>query len=391
MQNPQGPASGPVVLVFTPQEADIHTGQPVEFAANVRNASDAVDQYGLEVDGLPPSWYELDVQSLTLFPGDSMDFKVKVLVPEGSGAISGAYPFGIGARSKTNPAAVGGMTGTIRLTVGKARKQAAAGTGGSKWPLFALLAAILLLGVGGFVAWQQGWIFAGSTTPTATPTATVAAAVTSTSTAEAVVEATSTSAPVEEPTATQTQVPEPPTATAVVVVEAKCDTWSNEHRGSRDTKMPPAVSELGPYTIAGKTYTHRSDFSSWLYVNATGVISEIRVADLDLFKGDHTQPQAMEGTLISPDNVRVKLFSWACDPGALVSMHVTLDDKAGSGIPYSCSQNFNGIFRPDGGQLSAYNGAQAHGNWILEVTLYSNEPFPTSYFNRWGLDLCLLP
>ncbi len=81
MQNPQNPVSGPVVLVFTPQQADITTGQPVEFTANVRNASDAVDQYVIEVDGLPQPWYSIDVQSLTLFPGDSIDVKVKVLVP----------------------------------------------------------------------------------------------------------------------------------------------------------------------------------------------------------------------------------------------------------------------------------------------------------------------
>ncbi|MEO5953663.1 MAG: NEW3 domain-containing protein [Chloroflexia bacterium] len=386
MQNPQNPANGPVILVFTPQQADINTGQPVEFTANIRNAGDAVDQYGIEVDGIPQEWYSIDVQSLTLFPGDSIDVKVKVLVPENAGAISGAYPFGIAARSRTNPAWIGGQNGTIRLTATKGRKKAAGAAKPSRWPLFALLGLILLLAVGSFVAYSQGWIFKSNnialSTPTVTPTAKPAAQSTPTDSGDLF--------PTSTPQAASTTVAEP-TATIVVSIKATCDTWSNEHRGSRDTRIPPAVSDLGPYTIAGKQYTSRADFASWIYVNATGVISDIRIADLDLFKGNHTQPQALVGTLYSPDNVQVKLFTWACDPGALVSMHVTLDDKANSTIPYSCAQNFNGTYKPDGDQLSILKGAQAHGNWVLQVTMYTNEPFPTSYFNRWGLDLCLLP
>lgn len=386
MQNPQNPASGPVVLVFTPQQADIKTGEPFEFTANIRNASNAVDQYGIEVDGIPQEWYSIDVQSLTLFPGDSIDVKVKVLVPEGRGAISGAYPFGIAARSRTNPAWIGGMKGSFQLTATSGRrKTSAVATKPSRFPLFALLSLIVLLAAGGLVAWNQGWIFASSNTNvTPTPTSTSAAEATPTTVVEVV------ETPTEEALATATEEIIP-TATEIVSAEASCDTWSNEHRGSRDTRIPPAVSDLGPYTIAGKQYTSRSDFASWIYVNATGVISDIRIADLDLFKGNHEQPQAIVGTLFSPDNVQINLFTWACDPGSLVSMHVTLDDKAGSTIPYSCSQNFNGTFRPDSDQLSILKGSQAHGNWVLQVTMYTNEPFPTSYFNRWGLDLCLLP
>jgi hypothetical protein len=367
-----------VGLAFSPQQLDLSPGQAVDLLVTVRNAGEAVDQYSMEVDGLPPSWYALDAQSLTLFPGDSVELRARVNVPQESGAISGAYPFAIAARSRTNPAWVGAQNGLMRLTVDSSRKTAAVGAKkGFPWGWLALLGVLLLAIGGGLVAWNQGWLSFGSAAvadPTPTPTVI------------ALTEPTFTSGPV----AVATSTTPPSTATPTVVAVTVCNNWSVEHRGSRDTRIPPGgVPELGPYTINGVQYTHRADFTSWVYVDATGIISDIRVADLDLFKGEHNQPQAITGALISPDNVRVNLFTWACDPGSLVSMHVTLDDAAAESIPYSCSQNFNGIFKPDGGELSTFKGQQAQGNWILEVTIYTQEPFHTSYFNRWGLDLCV--
>jgi hypothetical protein len=165
--------------------------------------------------------------------------------------------------------------------------------------------------------------------------------------------------------------------------------WEVEYRGtSRDTKFPPGFEAGGPYTHAGRQFRFKSEFVSTLVVDAQGTLTKIKVTDIDLYSGTFTQPQSIAGTLTTPSGVAIPLFSWNCSSGAPTSMHVTLDDTSSSPIPYSCTQNFAGIFKSDFGQLATLRGAQIEGTWVLRTELYSNETGVTNYFNRWGVEIC---
>jgi hypothetical protein len=376
MQSPQAPT--PVLITLTPSQVDIAPGSsPAEMAVSVRNGGPTVDQYGIEVEGLESGWYALDVQSLSLFPGDSFDGKLTLRVPPGSRPVAGAYPFTVHVRSRSNPEVSGAARGLARVGQGAAVRAAQAGRGRrSLWPLLLLasvavvvlaVVAYLVLGNPGGGASRAG----ASLTPS--PTSVVAQNILPTSTLPPLAAAAS---PTVEASAT-------PLVQATV-----CGTWAIDHRTVQDTRFPPGITDHGPFQVAGQQYKYKADYTSVLYVNATGVISTVKVPGLDVFKANQDQPEVISATLVSATNIRVPLFVWACNPGSLVSLHVNLDDNAKTGIPYSCSENMAGTYKPDGASLSALKDQPAQGNWVLEMSVYSNEERPTSYFNSWGLAIC---
>jgi len=373
MQSPQAPT--PVLITLTPSQVDIAPGSPpAEMAVSVRNGGPTVDQYGIEVEGLEPGWYALDVQSLSLFPGDSFDGKLTLRVPQGSRPVAGAYPFTVHVRSRSNPAISGTAQGLARVGQGVPVRTAQAGRGRrSLWPLLLLasvavvalaVVAYLVLGNPGAGASRTG----ASLTPS--PTSVVAQNILPTQTLP----------PLANPTVEVSSTP--------LVQATVCGTWAIDHRTVQDTRFPPGIADHGPFQVAGQEYKYKADYTSILYVNATGVISSVKVIGLDVFKANQKQPEVISATLVSANNIRVPLFVWACNPGSLVSLHVDLDDNAKTGIPYSCSENMTGKFKPDGGKLSALKDQSAQGNWILEMSVYSDEEHPTSYFNSWGLAIC---
>jgi hypothetical protein len=95
------------------------------------------------------------------------------------------------------------------------------------------------------------------------------------------------------------------------------------------------------------------------------------------------------GHITSPNGKRARLFNWICGPSGAVSLHITLDDGAETGIPYSCSENFSGVFKPDYGPLSIFRNSQAQGTWVLEIEAYTNEEKSPAFFNKWELELCV--
>jgi hypothetical protein len=372
MQTPQVPSS--ILVTLTPSQVDIAPGsQPGEIALSVRNSGQSVDQYGIEVEGLEPGWYSLDVQSLSLFPGDSFDGKLAVQVPQGSNPIAGAYPFTVRVRSRSNPQISGAANGLARVGQGAPARKSRAGQGRrSLWPIFLLLGlALVAVVLGAF--FFVGLPALNKTALSPTPSPTVVAQN---------ILATPTRPPLASPTAAAEASSTP------AVQPTVCGSWAVDHRTFQDTRFPPGVTDRGPFAVAGQQYKYRAGYTSVLYVNATGVISSVKVTDLDVFKANQDLPEAITATLTSANNTQIPLFIWPCTPGSLVSMHVNLDDYAKTGIPYSCSQNMAGTYKPDGGSLSVLKGQPAAGNWVVDMNVYSDEERPTSYFNSWGLDVC---
>jgi hypothetical protein len=370
MQNPQPPA--PILVALSPAQIDVSPGSPpVDMALSVRNNTQSVDQYGIEIEGLEPGWYSLDVQSLSLFPGDSYDGKLTVRIPPESTPIAGSYPFSVTVRSRSNPQVSGVARALARVGSAPAqRRPQAAGGRHSLWPLLLLLGlGVALLAVAAFVL-SSGRLPFISAAATPLPATKVAQAILS-------------------PTPRSAVTPAPDsTLTARPLTTPVCAALAMEHRGKQNTRFTPGITDGGPFPVAGHNYKYKAVYTSVLYVGATGVVSSVRVVNLDVFKAGQQQMETITATLVSGTNVRVPIFTWTCQPGNLVSLHINLDDHAKDAIPYSCSENIAGTFKPDGGSFSTLVGQPAQGNWLLEMVVYSDEEWPTSYFNSWGMEMC---
>ena len=84
----------------------LHTaadGNPVKATILVRNMSAVVDQYVIELDGLPPEWYSAPGTSRALFPQDQEEAKLVLHVPKNSGVTAGSHPFTVSAVSRADP------------------------------------------------------------------------------------------------------------------------------------------------------------------------------------------------------------------------------------------------------------------------------------------------
>lgn len=87
-------------LKLSQTELRTKLGQEVELEVTVRNLSEIVDVFLVDVEGVDVSWHELSVESSSLFPGDTFRSILTFNVPEESGAIAKTYPFTVIARSR---------------------------------------------------------------------------------------------------------------------------------------------------------------------------------------------------------------------------------------------------------------------------------------------------
>ncbi len=252
------------------------------------------------------------------------------------------------------------------------------------WVLATLAVLAVLLPIAGFAVWRS---LAGSTntpgvvstltTPTTAPTS---QALLPTPAATVGVAGN----PTETPGNTGLLDPTP------TAQPEECKLWVMEHRDSRDTRFPPGLASSQPYEHGGRTYQYKSEYISTLFVDQTGVISDVNVGRIDVFRVPYERNDAIVGTLTSPSGTKVQLFNWVCGAGGgnAISMHITLDDNAEAEVPYSCTDNFSGVFKPSPGNLSRVKGEEARGNWILQVDRYSDDENPGGFFNKWELGVC---
>jgi len=364
---------------LAPRRVTAHTGK---YRLTLMNAGSMPLQLGLGGrDEYSELTYTFATSQVIVPPNGrvSVPVTVKPKQPRIVGGQNRAYRFAIGAQS---------------VQGGPIREESAELVHTSRfsiWALVMLAALALILPLTGAVLWRS---FAGSstTTPTATATLTIAQ-------------------PTEPPVPSPTEAAVLPTATEPIIVQAptetatsaialatvtsgpeECKLWVMEHRGNRDTRVPPGLAGSVPYEHHGSTYQYKSEYISTLFVDQTGVISDVNVGRIDIFRVPYSGHEAVAGTLISPSGTRLELFNWVCAPGAdnggAVSMHITLDDEAEGNIAYSCGSNFSGVFKPEFAPLSTLNGEEARGNWILQVDRYSDDSDPGGFFNKWELDVC---
>ena len=90
-------------------------GGPVESIITVQNTGPAVDQYAVELDGLPTTWYTLSSTAVALFPQDKDEAKLIIRPPKGPGVKAGVYPFTVTALSRADPSQTSRAEGTLQI------------------------------------------------------------------------------------------------------------------------------------------------------------------------------------------------------------------------------------------------------------------------------------
>ena len=117
-----------VRLTAAPDGGHVMPGLRLPFALTVHNASSIVDRYHITVGGIPADWYDLDQQTVSLFPSVSGTVTLVIHPPAGMATMAGSYPITVEARSEGDPTtkasvvltltvgAVGGLSMSVRPT-----------------------------------------------------------------------------------------------------------------------------------------------------------------------------------------------------------------------------------------------------------------------------------
>jgi hypothetical protein len=95
--------SANIVLSLSATKLEIAPGESVEATISIRNQSQIVDQFGIRIQGLDPTWWTLSTSSVSLFPGDQGETKLTIHPPKEAESKAGSYSFQVRAVSQANP------------------------------------------------------------------------------------------------------------------------------------------------------------------------------------------------------------------------------------------------------------------------------------------------
>src|SRR5579875_1853870 len=91
------------------------SGDAVEAIVTIQNVGTSVDQYAVELDGLPTTWYSLSNESVALFPQDKEEAKIVIRPPKGGNVRAGAYPFTVTVLSRADATETSRIEGTLEI------------------------------------------------------------------------------------------------------------------------------------------------------------------------------------------------------------------------------------------------------------------------------------
>ncbi|MFN8491541.1 MAG: Calx-beta domain-containing protein [Caldilineaceae bacterium] len=130
-----------------------------------------------------------------------------------------------------------------------------------------------------------------------------------------------------------------------------------------------------PVTIADL-----STVTSNLVVGNSFTLTDVNVRNLQIL---HTYDSDLQVVLISPTGTQITLFTGVGGSGANFT-GTNLDDGAATAISNGAAP-FTGSYRP-ASALSALNGQNASGTWLLRITDMAGGD--TGVLNAWSLELC---
>lgn len=93
----------PSAAKLSSQSVTVEPGGQVSVDVTVANTGQTVDQYSIEIVGVPSQWSAVEPPSVSLFPGKEEHAKVTFRPPRSSGTALGAVPFGVRVRARDDP------------------------------------------------------------------------------------------------------------------------------------------------------------------------------------------------------------------------------------------------------------------------------------------------
>jgi hypothetical protein len=109
--------SGGVTVAITPAMIAVKPGEEASCEVHVRNKSNVVDQYEIQVVGEPSRWAIVEPTTVSLFPDAEGVAKVRFRPARSSGVASGSKPFSIAVQSKASPNIAAYQDGSIDVAL----------------------------------------------------------------------------------------------------------------------------------------------------------------------------------------------------------------------------------------------------------------------------------
>ena len=109
--------SGGVTVAIAPAMIAVKPGEEVSCEVRVRNKSNVVDQYEIQVVGEPSRWTIVEPTTLSLFPDAEGVARVRFRPARSSGVASGSKQFSIAVQSKASPNIAAFQDGSIDVAL----------------------------------------------------------------------------------------------------------------------------------------------------------------------------------------------------------------------------------------------------------------------------------
>ena len=102
-------------VTMVPQNLQIYPGDAAEVSITIQNASNVVDSFLIEVQGLDSSWFKLSVLNSSLMPRDEGSSIITISPPKSSDAAARDYPITVRVISQKDPTQETNVTGNLEV------------------------------------------------------------------------------------------------------------------------------------------------------------------------------------------------------------------------------------------------------------------------------------
>ena len=100
---------------MAPDSLQVKPGETTSAVITVHNASQVVDLFLIEVNGLDPSWFELSVSTSSLMPRDESSSTLTITVPKTSDSLANDYPFTVRVSSQKDSTQETVISGNLKV------------------------------------------------------------------------------------------------------------------------------------------------------------------------------------------------------------------------------------------------------------------------------------